>query len=449
MPRSWGALLGLSLGLFSIPAWSVSLGPVPLQVLLVWFLFAWLLLKGGTSIGVLFTRRHWILVTSIVMWMFLKDTIDVGSFLRPTQVLTGIVLAILAAATIYDNRALRYSIVILGVVVASSGIVAIFQSFGFAELTWARTIYWTQGVRQPSGLETYPVAYAYSSVAISVFVFGSLFLVERDMTKRTNKIPWKIYMAIGTSALGGLLVSASRSGLLGVLTGIWIVLVYAKKTGRTGLIISVIVISTLLTAIIIVMPQSLLPDKLIGKFAETETDNRLGGNLELFWPLIKDNPFGIPGPSAAGSVFTLTASDAAISRLEYERVKAANAGYDPHNAFLTLAVHYGIPAAVILGVIYVSLIFSGRQAARYFRSSGCEYEACLLWVVLAACMAVLIHGMFHNASIALGEMRNWYWIGLALALIAKAERLKRVKSKYSSRGDRSKAPVSSKRFQVA
>jgi O-antigen ligase len=87
------------------------------------------------------------------------------------------------------------------------------------------------------------------------------------------------------------------------------------------------------------------------------------------------------------------------------------ASKSPHNLFLTASGYYGIIGGVALFLIYMSTFKNALQAARDIKNSALMGYRRWLFILVSANIGVIGHGLFHNASILLGEMRAWIWIG--------------------------------------
>jgi len=129
---------------------------------------------------------------------------------------------------------------------------------------------------------------------------------------------------------------------------------------------------------------------------------------QAYLPVIWRNPFGIPN--------AVTYLEALDNPTTYEFVDALSNARGkivaPHNLFLTTGVSFGPLAALALGVLYWTALRNGRSSLVTLYRMGHIGNALWVLCLLAANIAIITHSWFHNASIGMGEMRNWLWLGL-------------------------------------
>jgi hypothetical protein len=142
----------------------------------------------------------------------------------------------------------------------------------------------------------------------------------------------------------------------------------------------------------------------------------MGGTWSYFLPSIVAYPFGIPA-----SLFNF--KDGKISwekgRSTLKKAFTKTKGYDPHNFILTAALHYGVITAVSL-LLFYCLMF--KQFFLAIIKNKNDLYASYLIILSAINIAYICHCWFHNASIVLGEMRVWVWVGLNMGLIRLVEK---------------------------
>jgi hypothetical protein len=248
------------------------------------------------------------------------------------------------------------------------------------------------------GLESTPVPFAFAAApitAIAIFYAAS--------SGRPYASPGRILSTI-TAALGTavMVASASRSGVAGLIlsvaVGLWI-------SGRV-LFRRLLLIGIPLGLVVWFAGPTLL--EWLSKEQDTTQDIRLRGTWMTYLPVVITHPAGVPD-----STYWSDAVDHAHaflglsvdSGLVDESLQIA-----PHNAFLTMGVCYGWIGLLALIAVYV---YAWRQAKGALAKEQTSSEVRLFASgLLCGMAAVLVHMWFHNASIFMGEMRNWLIIGL-------------------------------------
>ena len=131
-------------------------------------------------------------------------------------------------------------------------------------------------------------------------------------------------------------------------------------------------------------------------------------------PVILEYPLGIPA-----EIYDKRDSYAGEA---LNQVYRGNAGYDPHNIFLTIALFYGFFAVFGLFAFYIVTIVQAYLGLKRYGKNAVREDVILLVLAIGAISALLVHSWFHNASILLGEMRGWIWFGLAQGLLGNVRR---------------------------
>ena len=411
-------LFALAAAFYVVQPWAPKIAGVPSQVILVWLCLGLLIttrFKVFKSIGLNFSALQWVCIAIMLTAVLYRTLMDGDGYLRLQQVLTGIVLSIVAATVAADYKRRKWLLYAMLLSASVSGFIALLQFIGKAGWTWNRTLYFGFSQKVPSGLETYPVAYSYSVLGILV-VCGSIGLYQILNGKR-NQINF-ISPAVGLPAviliLMGLFVSGSRSGILGVISGGLVVWAFFKFTR-----IRYIPLVYLLPVVFIIPLMYSLTDWAVfdffkEKISKVESDARVEGAWRLFMPVIFEYPLGIPA-----EIYEQRDSYAGDA---LNQVYRGNAGYDPHNIFLTVAIFYGFFGAFGLLSFYVVTIFQGYLGLKRYGKNAVREDVILLVLAIGAIIALFVHSWFHNASILLGEMRGWIWFGFAQGLLGNVRR---------------------------
>lgn len=420
-PLPFALILSICLGLFMMQPLAPSLFGAPVQVLLLWLLFGLLALFRGRALVnslSIFSLLQWTSILLLLGFMLARSFLDSSNLLRVAQLVTGIILAVVASMA-FQHRTARNTILVTLVLVAMvSAIVSIGQYFELSPYLWEASVYRGQGyIYGATGLETSPVSFGYSILGISVLLLAStVFPVMYRVRHLPLPLPFLLFALV--LVVLGLIFSNSRSSLFGFVLAMSILLLpalsrtpvartlersrdflrYQGNQGCSCLLIyavAVISMSILLYAFFLRGSRSLpLQD---ARFVET---------WRAYLPVIWSNPLGVPHGADLVSVLELEPSiQAAFS----SRLIA------PHNLLLTTGLAFGPIAALALVVLYGTSLVSGLRSFRSWWDVGQISQALWLLALVAANAAIIAHSWFHNASIAMGEMRNWLWLGLLVA----------------------------------
>ncbi|MBX3303398.1 MAG: hypothetical protein KF693_14385 [Nitrospira sp.] len=422
LPVLWLAGLGISVALFTVQPWSLTVYQVPVQIFIVWLLLGWLGLFRLSSISRLwnpYSMIQWLAIGLFLIMLVWQNLVEERSWLRFQQVCTGVALSLITAQAVISmrgRRVLLFSLTIAGTV---SSIVAICQSVGMADWSWQGTLYDGQLVRRPSGLEAFPVAFSYSVVGIGIVLLGAAFHDLKN-SERLALFPPRMAMICGGIILAGNIVALSRSGVLALMSSMILLAIGMRYMKRRFFPFSYVTVSLLVLGGLVIFDKATFLDKIQEKSERTEQDVRMGTTFSVFVPVIFQYPFGIPAAVLELDRHKRIPSNAAMrnTTTELKQAFAMSAGYEPHNLFLTVGLYYGVLGVVALGVFYWVLISQAVGVVGRARSRDQESLSVLAIVFLIANVGLLIHASFHNASIFAGEMRGWIWVG-ALGICVK------------------------------
>jgi hypothetical protein len=429
VPLLW--IFAAALFCFITQAWAPEISGIPVQVLLVWVSFLWLFLFRPHSFIEslrIFTPLQWIVIIGLAGSILVRCGLDGWDMLRFAQVCTGIMIAMLgsiALRNIYGRKVIIKALV-LGALVSS--IFATLQYMDFAPWLWARSKYESAGyyTNGATGLEFTPVAYSYSILGITTTLVASLFVLRIKRVKLLP-MPSSLQLIFSFILIVGLVVSNSRSGLLGLLMGLAITLImaansnflhfhshvtsnnnYSKikiKAGLQRVFFNLLILAGLL----------IISGLIIFTFASRKTDLiqevRLLETWRYYLPVIMANPIGLSGCADMIEAFDSIHTDDSFFALQSSEGKLLA----PHNLILTTGVAFGPIAAVALIVLYGTILNAGRKRFSLLYLSSNYVEAFWVLILIAANISIIGHSWFHNASIAVGEMRNWIWLGMLTA----------------------------------
>ena len=381
----------------------------PPQVFLVAAAFALTVLLSRQP-PVFSSNRLLLLATLAVMGVgTLQPALDTGFAAQlkgPLQLLVSLMLFYLwvwAARHGIVLKVLFRTLMICSIV--SAGI-AVFEALTSHAMPWSKDLYVSllsgDGAQ---GLEWFPVSFAYSILFPTGVAVGYLTSPANSHGHPGRGLCWLTLFA----AFAGLGAAASRSGALAVVIAL---LLTSLMQGRLRL-------RSVVRLAAFVAPVLALSLAAVFKIVEKENpldDIRLYGTYALYIPVIITNPLGVPGESIQDARLIIHAHEELGLNLPTEVFERA-IEIAPHNGILTAGVRYGWAGVACLAVLYLGAIRRGKVALAAFRQT--ELEG-LVRAAVCAIAAVLVHSWFHNASLLVGEMRNWAPVGLLAAAYAHA-----------------------------
>lgn len=427
MPLPVVVAFSIAMAFFMAQAIAPQWKDVPVHVILTLGLFLWAIFfrpkhfKKSLSI---FSATQWFAVSILAITILTRSMLDGNNLLRFGQLLTGIIIALMVSMIINESRRRNLLLGILILTASLSGLVCILQYLDVHPWLWHHTKYahmdrFTYGA---TGLEGSPVPYVYSVMGINAVILVALLLYFRY---RNRLLPFSTPLLLFLSflAIGGLWASRSRSGLLGIVVAFLFGLASMKgpepnyhitesgierssrrytNLARDFLAAYLIFIFVSASIYYILIVREVIPFK----------DVRITTTWLSYFPVIWRHPLGIPGGADI-----LTALDSAGS---YETVQTlierAGRVIAPHNLLLTTGVSYGPLAMLALLTLYWSALRKAMRSLRAARRHGNFGQAAWILLFITANLAVITHSWFHNASIAMGEMRNWLWLGFLVTV---------------------------------
>ena len=413
----WLLILSVTVFSFTIQPWSPEIWGMPIHVATTALLYILLIFINPVifrkSFG-LFTKFQWgllfVIYASICFSIIRGDV----QLLRLQQAVIGLMLAIISAAAMMDTRGRKYLLVSLALAAIASGGVAILQYLGMGGWSWAKTIYYGYSRKVPSGLEFFPVSYAYSVIAIGVIGFISPW-VKTQKRMGISLLPFMFGLSTFIFVIAGLLLSKSRSGVLGIFVGIFIL-----TWGGEYLKIRVFKFWQLTAGVIFLISLALVLDlSFIADFQNKsleagDGDMRLGDTWGIFLPAIIKYPLGISADLYNSASTTMNYSDPRF--MDIKKLLLQTNGYAPHNILLTTGLFFGLPVVIALLLFYMSIFrLSFKEIKRYSKKD--KGRAYIILIMLASNAGLIVHAWFHNANIFYGEMRGWIWIGALMSVV--------------------------------
>jgi len=420
----------IALAFFVCQPWAPDVFGVPIQVILVWSCFLWVIMFHPSSLvrtGMIFSPFQWILISLLVGSAFLRAYLDGWQAIRLIQICTGLMIAVLGSMIFRTRRGRRAMFGTLALSAVASSSFAIMQYIDFAPWLWELTRYSQVGsyVYGSTGMEGTPVSFSFSVLGIGVVLASSWLLFNYESVKLLF-LPTGIQFLCCAIIAAGLLFSKSRSGLLGFTVGVVVILLITStaflrerrqmtsddpsesrgKRTRRGPLRSVIrfIILVSLTGAIVCTGISQ---------EEVFSDMRILTNWKAYLPIVLTHPVGLPGNIDLTETLGQINTNDSIQQME----RSSSRVLAPHNIILSTGITLGPLAAAALVALYGSCLIMGIRGLRAFRSAGHKGEAFWISVFLAVNIAIITHSWFHNASIAMGEMRNWLWVGLLQTVV--------------------------------
>ena len=424
LPVLWLVGLGLTVALFTVQPWALTVYQVPLQVLLVWLLLGWFGLFRLPKISRLWNPYplvHWVVIAIFLCGIATQNLVEGRSWLRFQQICTGIALAFISAQAVTSLRGRRALVLALTSAATTSSVIALLQSRGMADWSWGGTLYDGLWVRIPSGLESFPVAYSYSVVGIGIVLLGSGFHDLKN-SERLSLFPPRMALVCGGIILLGNVAALSRSGVLAIIVGVTLLAMGMWYIKRRFILVTYLTVGLFVLVGLVSVDRITFLDRLYDKSKQAEQDMRMGATFTLFTPVILQYPLGIPESVLNLEIHLRTPSNSAMRNTTKELKEAfvMSEGYEPHNLFLSIGLRYGVPGIIALGVIYYVLINRAVIVLRRIHPSSKPRISVLVVIFLVANVGLLVHAFFHNASILAGEMRGWIWIGV-LSILTKMQ----------------------------
>ncbi|GIW50663.1 MAG: hypothetical protein KatS3mg081_0018 [Gemmatimonadales bacterium] len=179
-------LFGLSLALFTLQAVSPDIRGIPVQAWLVWLVFTKVALFGSftmKSMRAVFSGWQWRAIGVLVATVVVRSALDGWNILRFGQLITGIMIGCVGVSL--SNRAVSE------INSSGTGSQCDREQRGRDPTILSSTLWlwtWTKYagigyIYGSTGLEYYPVSYAYSVLGIGTMLFGSWMIYQRDGIK--------------------------------------------------------------------------------------------------------------------------------------------------------------------------------------------------------------------------------------------------------------------------
>jgi O-antigen ligase len=244
-----------------------------------------------------------------------------------------------------------------------------------------------------AGLAYFNIPLAYQLVALAPLVFSLLFFSKTKSVER-------FFLGISfTVILLALILSLSRSAILGGLAGMLTVLILSDHRFKEVKLTTFAVLS---------MSTVLLFEPLKHRIFPLE--NLFVDRTALYaaaLKMISDSPFGI----GIGQ-FNVNAAKYLPELSSYE-----DAGLillqTPHNHFLNITVYTGfIGGLLLIGLYYI--IFKGLFDLK--NKTNENYVRILVIGLTGSYSGYIINSMFHNGGPFLGDIIVWYIIGITMFL---------------------------------
>jgi len=235
MPSIVSFFFGIAMSLFMAQSWSVDIIGIPIQAILILLLFLWVVLFRTEVLRnslTIFSKVQWLAIGSIAISILIRTAIDGWNLQRLGQLAIGIMIALLASQIFAELRGKNTVIRMILMMAVLSCSIAILQYLGISSSLWQKTKYAYSGdfTYGAAGLEASPVPFTYSVIGIASILIGAM-LLHLLYQVRILPISTPFLYLFGGIILLGLLVSNSRSGLLGIFLAIFFV-IYLSYTDQ-------------------------------------------------------------------------------------------------------------------------------------------------------------------------------------------------------------------------
>lgn len=403
------------MGLYVIQPWSPKIAGIPSQVLLVWISFFLVFLFKGNNVKIVLNSIPFFItiLISLILGCLINSYINYGrGSSRILQCVTGITIFLLATVCVQKRKSTQTVLLYIASFSCLSGIITFLQPLGLANWTWPRTLYAEATYKSPSGLEAFPVAYSYSILPITIICIMPLFFNLSNNSQKFFSQHNKLQI-LGIPPALGIIIAQSRSALLAIFISIIFLYFITKEAKNIKKKTFFLILTLMIIFLSLPEKQSPEPNSINQKMQGIENDGRLNTNWINFLPIIINKPLGIGEVEYDWTKQRLNYSSDPIINYAYR----INAGYAPHNFILTTSLFYGLPAALSVLLIYLITLTKSISLSLSLNKLKLYTHSYLILLVSLSNFSILIHSLFHNANIVMGEMRCWFWIGLNLGMI--------------------------------
>jgi hypothetical protein len=323
----------------------------------------------------------------------------------------GVAIAATTARFVGDEREACTFVRFVTICLVLSSLVALLQ-FGGVETAWR--LRELLGVEEHSavggqilerwrvpGLAYFAIQLSYQLVTV-IPIVGSVWLAAG-----TGRLSRRAYgLACATMALG-LAATLTRSSIAAAAVGMVTVILLAVRRRRW-----LWLAMTAVAAVAIVGLFDLSERR--GLSLDQLSADRLAHFVTALW-IARDNPLGI------GSLERFS-EYAVLYYAEIADLPGAEAArrQTPHNQFLNVLISFGVPGLIGLLWFYGELFRLLARVRRHAMPNG-RLRAVASGLT-GAFVAYLANASFHNPGPFSGDLFNWYWVGLTVALVRMAER---------------------------
>lgn len=371
--------------------------PVPPQVFLAAFSFACLAAGARFSANDYFAVKTGLLAALFILHRELSVHSNLLHMNFFFQLGVGMIIYVTAVHLARRERMLKKLLQILFVMVCLNAF------SGMAEILFHFHLPWScfKGTRihEAVGLEWFPVSLGYA-LAAPVAVAG-----YRVLCRKASYADPGFWLSLFTFALGiaVLLLSRSRSALLGILAGLSVVFLFAEKKRRSA--------PLLLAFLAFVLAVSIAYLSLNPRKIDLGHDPRLGKNWRIHIQKILANPFADPEIKTHPTPASRTTSPGALPASS----ATPPAPISPHNTLLSVGRLYGLFPMLLLLALYLHVLWKWYRILKANGLSPRVHTAAA--GMYAGIIAFLVQSNFHNAGLFLGEMRNWIYFGIFCSII--------------------------------
>ena len=250
----------------------------------------------------------------------------------------------------------------------------------------------------------YSVPYSYQVVTFIPVIFSYIYIFFRK-----SKLVLMLLLMSLTVNLLGLLMSAMRSGLVGISVGLMVMFLVIYR-GKTGILLRISLAFTVVFVILYSVYNYIPIVKNYYKFiysrftqysfSDFERFNAMKIGVNVFW----NNPMGYGLVYSYNDIVDNLRSDL----IDYSYIPVRGPVYlSSHNQIINTGLRYGFVGLFVLLYIYF-LLFKG-----FLESPRKNADMFILRIgILGGILANFINSMFHNAGLFNSDYIVWYFIGL-------------------------------------
>lgn len=338
--------------------------------------------------------------TFLFMWIIYRNLATAAFDSRRlfgtiAHTLNPLLIGILTLSLINNIKALTTFIHLIAVAASVSAFFGIMQFFN-VEIFWEIRSHLGPIIdyERIPGLAFFGINLSYQLGSIIPLMVG-VYLSPETYIKRKKPLILVLIFIMSS----GLLVTLSRSGILGCLIGVLTVLLISPRYRLSRLLFFALVATLAIYSI------SSMSERIFD--AESSALSRIPLAITAI-KIARDHPLGVGRGQWEEQAEEYISE---IRHLPFHQVVLVTSS---HNQFLNILVYWGFPG-LILVIMFYRQIFKGITFVR--NTTNNPLFQTISAGLLGSFISYIINSMFHNAGPFLGDPFNWYLIGISFILM--------------------------------